>query len=200
MPRADRKPFVCLPVAGQSFWSVGQPDARRTALREAAYIRRTKFNKGALGHDFAYRGEDLFMLTAIVPNHAPTWVRRPFLRWKLADEAAERGKNPEEIRAWHICADLPLEESRGCWMDGAEMLVRNALPQGCVAEICGHAPEDEPPHVHILVAPRVPGSRHYGALLKGLEDLLTGHLKQRWLRWLETGEVSTTLQDLTGAT
>lgn len=188
MPRADRQPFVCLPVAGQSFWSAGQPDARRTALREAAYIRRTKFAKGTLGHDFACRSEDLFMLQAIVPAGAPAWVRRPFLRWKLADEAAERGRNPQETRAWHICADLPAGVSRGEWMDGAESLVRETLPASVVAEICGHAPEHDPPHVHILVAARHAESSRYGPVVLGLEEVLSKQLKDRWLCWLaDTG-------------
>lgn len=187
MANSDREPFRCLPVAGESFWAPGQPDSRRTALREAAYIRRTKFEQRDLVHDFACRAEDLFMLTAIVPVAAPEWTRRPFLRWKLADEAAERADNGHQIRAWHVCADLPPHMSRGQWMDEAEAIVRDVLPETAVAEMVGHLPVDKPPHIHILVAARSPAARCYGHPLPTLEEVLQHELKARWLDWINGG-------------
>jgi hypothetical protein len=183
MASRDRKPFVCLPVAGQSFWQPGEPDSRRTALREAAYIRRTKFVKGELVHDFACRAEDLFMLAPIIPAEAPAWVHRPFLRWHFADEAVEDASPKGAVRAWHVCGDLPLGVSRGQWADQAEQIVREVLPSMAVAEICGHIPNDHPPHLHILVAARVPGARRYGRLISGLGDILQNNLRERWLEW-----------------
>jgi hypothetical protein len=183
MAKHNRKPFRCVPVSGQSFWDLGQPDSRRTALREAAYIRRTKFERGDLVHDFACRAEDLFMLAAILPNHAPEWVRRPFLRWHFADEAAEGRTSVNAVRAWHVCADLPARMTRGRWADEAEAIVRDVLPGDAVAEICGHVPNDHPPHIHILVAARAPGARRYGRLHGGLGDVLQNQLRERWLTW-----------------
>ena len=182
MTNRNREPFRCLPVAGQSFWRPGQPDGRRTALREAAYIRRTKFERGEMVHDFACRAEDLFMLSAILPEKAAEWTRRPFLRWHFADEAVE-GSKIDAVRAWHVCADLPLGMSRGQWADEAENIVRDVLPAGAVAEICGHLPTDHPPHIHLLVAARAPGPRRYGRLHHGLGDLLQTALRERWLAW-----------------
>jgi|GEM_PF-6968641 len=185
MAKIDRAPFVCLPVAGQSFWTAGEPDERRTALREAAYIRRTKFRKGKLVHDFACRAEDLFMLTPIVPQEAREWVKRPFLRWKLADEATKGCQGGAAVSAWHVVADLPLGMSRGQWTDEAEQLVRDVLPCTAVAEICGHLPTKDPPHIHMLVATRQPGPWSYTAMIEGLERLLQYELKARWLDWLD---------------
>lgn len=183
MGKRNRKPFRCFPVSGQSFWYPGQPDSRRTALREAAYIRRTKFERGDLVHDFARRAEDLFMMAAILPDDAPEWVRRPFLRWHFADEAAEGETSVNAVRAWHVCADLPAGMTRGRWADEAEAIVREVLPSAAVAEICGNTPTIHPPHIHILVAARAVGVRRYGQLIGGLEDILQNKLRKRWLEW-----------------
>ncbi len=183
MTSRNREPFRCLPIAGESFWEPGQRDSRRTAVREAAYIRRTKFKQGDAIHDFAWRGEDLFMISPILPDDAPSWTHRPYLRWRLADQVVERGTAKDAIRAWHICADLPVGLSRGRWGDEAEAIVREVLPSHAVAEICGHVPIDHPPHMHILVAARAPGARGYGRPLAGLGDLLQDELRERWLAW-----------------
>lgn len=180
----QRLPYVCLPVRRQSFWDPNQPDNLRTALREAAYIRRTKFEKNDVLHDFSSRSEDLFMMTPIIPAGAPDWVSRPFLRWQLADEAVQRPGTSESVRAWHVCADLPVGLSRGTVVDQAEQIVRSALPTNAVAEICGHMPDDNVPHVHILVAARAPAARHYGAEIENLEARLTVELQRSWLSWL----------------
>lgn len=180
-----RPPYVCLPVRGQSFWDPNRPDNRRTALREAAYIRRTKFEKNDLVHDFSCRAEDLFMMTPILPSGAPAWAHRPFLRWKMADEAVEQEAGSDSLRAWHVCADLPVGLSRGRWVDMTEDLVRSALPACAVAEICGHLPVQDPAHIHLLVAARTPGEWRYGTLLPELEACLNVRLKQHWLAWLE---------------
>ena len=185
MGNPNREPFRCFPVAGESFWEPGQPDSRRTALREAAYIRRTKFKKGDMVHDFSCRAGDLFMLTAILPIAAPNWARKPYLRWKLADEAAESGAKEHQIRAWHVCADLPLNMSRGQWTDEVEAIVRDVLPETAVAEVVVHLPAEKPPHVHILVAARAPAARRYGHLLPRLDEILQSELKARWLDWLK---------------
>ena len=195
MASRDRKPFVCLPVAGQSFWHPTEPDSRRTALREAAYIRRTKFVNGVLVHDFACRAEDLFMLSPIIPEAAPAWAHKPFLRWHFADKAVAGASETGAVRAWHVCADLPLGMSRGEWTDGAERIVRDVLPSIAVAEICGHVPTDHPPHIHILVAARVAGARRYGRLISGLEDILLNDLRKRWLEWCCVGQPRRTPQD-----
>ena len=179
----QRLPYVCLPVAGQSFWNSEHPDSRRTALREAAYIRRTKFENDSVRHDFACRSADLFMLCEILPRNAPGWARSPYLRWQMADEAVR--DDDAAIRAWHICADLPAGMSRGQWMDQTEALIRSVLPDAAVAEICGHIPASEPPHIHALVAPRRPVSRRFGAALPNLPQLLQVSLRDRWLQWLQ---------------
>ena len=186
MARIDREPFRCLPVAGQSFWTPGEPDERRTALREAAYIRRTRFVRGKLVHDFACRSEDLFMLTPIIPPEAPEWVKRPFLRWWRADKAAV--KQSEAVAAWHICADLPPNMTKGRWADEVEVLVRDVLPTCAVAEICGHIPKDDPPHVHILVSPFWADRWQYGNPIEGLPNILQLEMKSRWLDWLEASK------------
>ena len=130
-----RSPFTCQPVA--THFRGGRPgDMRRTALREAAYIRRSRFVKGEVVlHDFSSRAEDLFMLASIVPRDAGDWAHRPYLRWQLADEAAETEANSSAIRAWHICGDLKEGLTPGQWMDQTHDLVRSALPASAVAEI-----------------------------------------------------------------
>ena len=128
---AVRKPFVCEPIARRSFGGGERFDERRTALREAAYIRRTHFTKaGRTLHDFTMRGEDLFVLLPIVPNDAPWWALSPYLRWQMADEAADNDGSGDDIRAWHICGDLKPGLSNGQLVDQVEAMTLRALPPG----------------------------------------------------------------------
>lgn len=180
-----RLPFVCQPISIQHFNQPDRIDETQTALREAAYIRRTRFiQKGAEALDFAKRGEDLFMLTPILPVDSPKWVCRPFLRWKRADDAAEATGRLDDIRAWHICGDLKKGLTRGQWSDQVEEMVRFALPSGIVAEIAGHIPRDKPPHVHILVASRYVGNDAYEQIAYDLHRRLNEDLRQSWADWL----------------
>ncbi|WP_324751197.1 MobA/MobL family protein [Sphingomonas sp. LY54] len=184
-----RLPFVCEPVALHQFGRPDCPDERRTALREATYIRRTQFTKeGRTLHDFTMRGEDLFTLIPILPDDAPDWVNRPYLRWQLADEAAELTDRPNEVRAWHVCGDLKPSLTRGEWVDQVEAMTRAALPKGTVAEIAIHVPRDKPPHAHVLVAARYPARRCYGRLCPVLGTQLGDRLGGAWLKWLEAAE------------
>lgn len=185
-----RLPFSCRPVSGQLFHDAQGIEHRRTALREATYIRRTHFTKaGRTLHDFTLRGEDLFMLTPIIPAGAPEWVSRPYLRWQLADEAAEASGGPEEIRAWHICGDLKPGLTRGQWVDQVEAITRAALPDRIVAEIAVHVPQDKPPHAHILIAPRyvTRRCRRYGKVCPDLHRRLAEELGDAWHDWLDGG-------------
>ncbi|WP_426693525.1 MobA/MobL family protein [Sphingomonas sediminicola] len=180
----ERLPFRCLPVVTHP--KQGHPvNELRTALREAAYIRRTRFTKGDVTiHDFSSRAEDLFMLTSIVPDEAPEWVHRPFLRWQLADEAIEASGDLHGVRAWHVCGDLRPGLSRGEWMDQVVDLVRSVLPAGIVAEIAGHIPRaGRPPHVHILISSRYFGRRTYAGVSYPLYRRLNGCLRQAWVEW-----------------
>lgn len=124
------------------------------------------------------------MLTSIIPPNAGEWAHRPFLRWRLADEAAEAEGEPSAIRAWHLCGDLKPGLSKGEWMDVVEGFVRTALPVTALAEIAGHLPADKPAHAHILVAPRRVGERFYGETDFELYDLLNVDLRRSWERWL----------------
>lgn len=181
----ERSPFTCLAVA-TSCRRGRAGDPRKTALREAAYIRRTRFTKGgAVLHDFSSRAEDLLMLVPIVPVGAPEWVHRPFLRWQLADEAVEQGA-VDAVRAWHVCGDLKPGLSSGAWMDDVTSLVRAALPTEAVAEIAAHVPTNKPAHAHILVAPRRVGPTSYGPVDYGLYDRLYHVLRAAWMAWLTT--------------
>ena len=65
-----------------------------------------------------------------------------------------------------------------------------------VAEIAGHLPVDKPPHIHVLIAARVPAARRYGRPLHGLEDVLQNELKARWLEWLNGGSHHSRLSPL----
>ena len=187
---AIRLPFACRPIAGQLFRDAEGKLHRRTALREASYIRRTRFAKdGRTLHDFTMRGEDLFMLTPIIPEGAPEWVNRPFLRWQLADEAAEASGEPDEVRAWHLCGDLKPGLTRYQWGEQVEAMTRTALPDHIVAEIAIHVPPHKPPHAHILVAPFsvTPCEREYGEVCHDLRRRLEDDLGGGWLDWLGLG-------------
>lgn len=185
MARASVRPvFTCQPVATQSHKRAAG-DPLRTALREAAYIRRSRFVKGQVVlHDFSSRAEDLFMLTSIVPPEAGDWAHRPYLRWQLADEAAEAEDRRAAVRAWHLCGDLKEGLSTGQWMDQVHGLVRSHLPQDIVAEIAGHLPTAKPAHAHVLVAPRRLGPKGYQAIDYGLYDCLNVDLRAAWEEWL----------------
>ena len=182
---AVRKPFVCEPVARRSFGRSQLVDERRTALREAAYIRRTHFTKaGRTLHDFTMRAEDLFVLLPIVPDNAPWWVSSPYLRWQMADEAADNAGTGDDTRAWHICGDLPPGLSNGQLVDRVEAMTRAALLPGIVAEIAIHMPQYQPNHAHILVASRVVGDRRYGETCTELHERLNIGLHETWNEWL----------------
>ena len=157
-----RKPFVCQPISLQSRGRPDTFDSTRTALAAAAYIRRTRFEKDGMEPvDFAKRGEDLLAVVSITPQQAPEWVHSPFLRWKRLDEASDRTSNAEDIRAWHVVADLPIGASRGEWLDECYSLVREHLPSEAVADVALHCPRDgTPAHMHLIAASRIPdGSR-----------------------------------------
>jgi hypothetical protein len=124
------------------------------------------------------------MLVNIIPENAPAWVRSPFLRWQLADEVTEAEGELDGIRAWHVCGDLRPGLTRGEWLDAVERLVRDALPDGVVADIAGHFPASKPPHAHILVAARHLDHKCYGAADYGLYDRINTDLRAPWLRWI----------------
>lgn len=188
MHSALRLPFVCQPVSGQIVVDGQQVEHRRTALREAAYIRRTRFAKNdGPTHDFAWRGSDLFMLTPIIPPEAGDWADRPYLRWQMADEAAEASGDPGSVRAWHICGDLRPGMTRGQWVDQVEEMTRAALPNRIVAEVAIHIRQDKPPHAHLLVAAHCAGRRRYGKFCSDLYDRLADGLGDAWLDWLGRG-------------
>lgn len=158
----------------------------RTALEEAAYIRRTKLYHGNAEHAFTDRARDLIFLRSIVPQDAQDWVHEPHLRWAYADRAVDQPRRSAEspIRAWHVCADLPKAASPGKWMDEAELLVRLSLPDGVVADIAGHEPRLRPPHVHILIAHRALAGDCFGSPMKNLEHAIHHDLQDLWNNWL----------------
>jgi hypothetical protein len=188
MHSALRLPFVCQPVCGQVVLDGRRIEHRRTALREAAYIRRTRFAKDdGPTHDFAWRGSDLFMLTPIIPPAAGQWAHRPYLRWQMADETAEASGDADSVRAWHICGDLRQDLTRGQWVDQVVAMTRAALPGRIAAEIAIHVPPDKPAHAHILVAPFRAGRRRYGRACPDLHRRLEEDLGHAWLAWLGGG-------------
>ena len=182
-----RAPFVCQAVSTAAWRRPSRVDPTRTALREAAYILRTRFEWGD-GEvvDFTKRRGDLFMSGAILPTATGEWAESPFVRWKAADDAAEKTGRPDEIRAWHVVADLPPGLSKGEWFDRAEQMVRAVLPDTAIAEMAGHMPFDgTPPHLHLLVAPRYANDRHgYGRVAFCIYRRLNEQLRASWLDWL----------------
>lgn len=180
-----RKPFVCQPISIQERGRPDTLDPARTALAAAAYARRTRFEKdGMTPVDFAKRGEDLLAVIPITPPGAPEWVHSPFLRWKLADEASDRTSNPEDIRAWHVVGDLPVNASRGEWVDGSYSLARRHLPSNAVADLALHTPRDgKPAHMHLIVASRVPASTRYDAVGYEIFRYLDRDLRTGWTAW-----------------
>lgn len=180
-----RKPFVCQPVSIQERDRPNTLDPARTALAAAAYIRRTRFEKAGMEPvDFAKRGEDLLAIIPITPPNAPEWVHSPFLRWKLADEASDCTRNPEDIRAWHVVGDLPPSASPGEWLDGCYSLVRQHLPLNAVADVALHTPRDgKPAHMHLIVASRVPAYTRYGAVAYEIFRCLDRDLRAGWAAW-----------------
>ncbi len=182
-----RAPFVCQAVSTAAWRRPSRVDPTRTALREAAYILRTRFEWGD-GEvvDFTKRRADLFMSGAILPSSTEEWAESPFLRWKAADDAAESTCRADEIRAWHVVADLPNGYSKGEWFDRAEKMVRSVLPDSAIAEMAGHMPFDgTPPHLHLLVAPRHANDRHgYGRVAFCIYRRLNEQLRASWLDWL----------------
>ena len=180
-----RKPFVCQPISIQERGRPDTLDPTRTALAAAAYVRRTRFEKAGMEPvDFAKRGEDLLAVMPITPPDAPEWVHSPFLRWKLADEASDRTRNPEDIRAWHVVGDLPSAGSRGEWLDGCFTLVRQHLPSDSVADLALHTPRDgTPAHMHLIVASRLLARARYGAVAYDVFRCLDRDLRAGWAAW-----------------
>lgn len=127
------------------------------------------------------------MLTPIIPPEAGDWADRPYLRWQMADEAAEASGDPDRIRAWHICGDLRPGVTRGQWVDQVEAMTRAALPDRIAAEIAIHVPPDKSPHAHILVAAFHVGRRRYGKVCLDLHRRLEQDLGRAWLDWLSGG-------------
>ena len=161
-------------------------DTCRTALEEAAYIRRTKLYHGCAEHAFTDRARDLMFLRSIIPEDAQDWVYEPHLRWSYADRAVDQPCRSSEspIRAWHVCADLPKGRSPGRWIDEAEFLVRLSLPDGVIADIAGHEPRFGLPHVHILIAHRSLAGDCFGPPMKNLEHAIQYDLQDLWINWL----------------
>lgn len=186
MSNSKSKPFVCWPVSLQV---PGRPitlDPSRTALAAAAYIRRDRYEMDDPDFvDFTKRGNDLVARIPILRANAPEWMKSSYLRWKLADEASNRTGKPEDIRAWHIVADLPPEMSAGQWIDGATEVVSKALAGVSVADLAIHNPEDGAPHAHLIVASRLPGEHGYGAVDYDLHFSLNVVLRRRWADWIE---------------
>lgn len=182
---SNSKPFVCWPVSLQM---PGRPityDRSRTALAAAGYIRRDRFVRGEPELvDFTKRGGDLVARIPIIGRDAPKWARSPFRRWALADEASDRTGNPEDIRAWHVVADLPPSATAGQWVDGVTELVSLALPHTAIADIAIHKPDDGiPAHAHLLVASRIAGEWAYDAVDYEMHFALNTALRLVWQEW-----------------
>lgn len=188
-----RPEFQCWPVAGQSVVTgchrFSDPKRTRTALRESAYLRRTRYideNGNALA-DFTTRGADLEAIRSFVPADAPQWVHSPYLTWRRADEAAERCC-PSTVRAWQVVADLPAGLTSGQGLDGATLAVeRSFAGHGVVAEMAIHATAHGHRHAHLLIASRHLTNCHFGTLVSDRYDLINGVLRSEWARWLKSG-------------
>ena len=188
-----RPEFALWPVADQPV-ATGQhrfsdPSRTRTALRESAYLRRTRYidSEGRSLADFTVRAADLEAIRQFVPPAAPAWVRSPFLVWSRADEAAERGQ-PGSVRAWQVVADLPPHLTPGESLDGAAALVEASLAgSGTVAEMAIHVGSSGHRHAHLLVASRQLCEMRFGALAADRRSLIDGSLRSAWCRWLRTG-------------
>lgn len=180
------KPFVCWPVSlrvpGRKFI-----DPTRTALTTAGYIARTRFEGGDPDVvDFTKRGADLVAVKRIQGQAAPDWVRSsPYLRWVRADEASNLTGRPEDIRAWHVVADLPPAATEGQWIDGVTELVSLALTPTAVADIAIHNPHNGVPHAHLCIASRIPGENTYLGVDYELASALKLSLRLVWEEWLQ---------------
>ena len=183
---SNPKPFVCWPVSLQV---PGRPitfDPSRTALAAAAYIGRDRFEGGDPEMvDFTKRGADLVARIPILSPNAPAWARSPFLRWARADEASARTGNPEDIRAWHVVADLPPLATTGQWIDGVTEIVSLALTPTAVADAVIHRPDGKLPHAHLLVASRIPGDHSFLAVDYDLHFSLNVALRLVWDEWVQ---------------
>ncbi|TRW14798.1 MobA/MobL family protein [Glacieibacterium frigidum] len=186
-----RRPFVCLPVSGQPVETgthrFADASATSTALRESAYLRRTRYirDDGSAWFDFTLRGADLVAIKMIRPQHAPSWTTSPFRVWSMADCAARGVSASDNIRAWQIVADLPPTMSPGRWLDDAIKLVTHAFRQSdAIVEIALHAPIGQVPHAHILVTARHLVADRFGTFDPTRAGIISGQLKKSWLRWL----------------
>ncbi|TRW17732.1 MobA/MobL family protein [Glacieibacterium frigidum] len=187
----SRRPFVFLAVAGQAVPTSGHrlsdPAAISTALRESAYLRRTRYiaKDNRLLFDFTLRSADLVAIKVIAPVNAPTWTLSPYLVWTLADGIAAGRAAPENICAWQIVADLPATLSAGKWLDGAVDIIRSAFKTSdAIIELAIHAPPGRTAHAHLLVTARRLSKDGFGAIDAARLDLIAGPLKNKWLRWL----------------
>lgn len=184
---SNPKPFNCWPVSLQV---PGRPitfDSGRTALAAAAYIGRDRFElPRAKCVDFTKRGSDLVARIPILGRDTPRWTQSPFLRWKRADEASDRTGNPEDIRAWHVVADLPASATAGQWVDGVTEIVSLALTPWAVSDVALHARDgDVPAHAHIVAASRIPGEYAYESVDFDMHFCLDVALRLVWQEWVQ---------------
>ena len=187
-----RPEFHYWPVAGQRVTTgvhrFSDPARTSTALRESAYLRRTRYIdcEGRPLADFTTRAADLEAVRQFAPPNAPTWVRSPFLTWTRADEAAERCQ-PGSIRAWQVVADLPAGVTPGEALDGASGVVEACFTgSGVVAELAIHLVGDGQRHAHILIAARHLRDTRFGALDAARRGLIDGVLRKAWCQWLSS--------------
>lgn len=186
----SRSPFVFLPVTGQPIMTgahrFNDAAAVSTALRESAYLRRTRYIRrdGTPWFDFTLRAADLVAIDVIRPPSAPAWTSSPFRVWSMADCAAKGSNGCEHVRAWQIVADLPQTLSAGRWLDQAVEIVREVFDKSdAIVEIALHAPADHVPHVHMLVSSRHLTAERFGAIDPTRANMISGPLKKQWLRW-----------------
>lgn len=182
-----RAPFVCQAVSTAAWRRPSGVDPTRTALREAAYILRTRFEWGD-GEvvDFTKRRADLFMSGAILPYSSDSERR-------ARSCVGSRPTMPPRARA------VPTRSERGMWSPTCRAVARKAsgltaprrwfgrsLPDSAIAEMAGHMPFDgKPPHLHLLVAPRHANDRHgYGRVAFCIYRRLNEQLRASWLDWL----------------
>lgn len=159
----------------------------RTALRESAYQRRTRYRVGDLIHDFTVRQGDLVAARLLVPPSAPEWALVPWKCWSRSDEVVAWIKAASAVRAWYAVANLP-DATPGHWLDTVETFVRETLvAQGAVVEVVLHEPLDKPPHAHLLIAARELGRSTFGQYRPEWHDAIVDELQPRWLRWLGQG-------------
>ena len=187
-----RPEFQFWPVGGQPVATgchrFNDPSRTSTALRESAYQRRTRYinDDGQPLADFTARSSDLEAVRRFVPANAPEWTRSPFLTWRRADDAAERGRLGS-IRAWQVVADLPFGLTPGEGLDGASSVVESCfVGAGVVADMAIHVAGGQR-HAHLLIASRHLRNTRFGALATDRHSMINGVLRNAWCKWLQTG-------------